>query len=90
MVFETAGDAGDAAFAQASDAVRGVLAAQAALEREPWGEMGPLRVRKGLHLGEVERQDGHSFGASLCRCAPPAPPDHPQRPPGCGRKDRAA
>ena len=115
------------------DAVREALAAQAALEREPWGERGPLRARKGLNLGVAERQDGHSFGASLRRCAPlagvalsgdgsqrlisgrggaarrgelrpgpswaagprilpapPAPPDHPRRAPGCGRKARAA
>src|SRR5262249_441297 len=33
-----------------------------------WGEIGPLRVRMGLHTGEVERQGDHYFGAALYRC----------------------
>src|SRR5262245_18956658 len=68
-VFETVGDAVYAAFERPTAAVQAVLAGQRALQAEPWGETGPLRVRMGLHLGEVERQGGHSFGAPLYRCA---------------------
>src|SRR5262245_46033363 len=68
-VFETVGDAVYAAFAQATDAVRAALAGQVALQREAWGETGPLRARMGLHTGGVERQGAHYFGAPLYRCA---------------------
>ena len=51
------------------DAVAAALAGQLALQREAWGEVGPLRARMGLHTGEVERQGGHYFGAPLYRCA---------------------
>jgi predicted ATPase/class 3 adenylate cyclase len=69
VVFETVGDAVYAAFARPSDAAAAALAGQCALQGEPWGETGPLRVRMGVHLGEVERQGGHYFGAPLYRCA---------------------
>jgi predicted ATPase/class 3 adenylate cyclase/Tfp pilus assembly protein PilF len=69
VVFETMGDAVYAAFARPTAAVRAALAGQRALQAEPWGATGPLRVRMGLHLGEVERQGGHYFGAPLYRCA---------------------
>src|SRR5262245_31766059 len=69
VVFETVGDAVYAAFARPTDAVAAALAGQLALQREAWGAAGPLRARMGLHLGEVERQGGHYFGAPLYRCA---------------------
>ena len=68
-VFETVGDAVYAAFARPTDAVPAALDGQLALHREPWGATGPLRVRMGVHLGEVERQGAHYFGAPLYRCA---------------------
>ncbi len=68
-VFETLGDAVYAAFASPRDAVAAALRAQHDLDAEPWGEVGPLRVRMGLHTGEVERQGNHYFGAPLYRCA---------------------
>ena len=44
--------------------------------REPWGELGPIRVRMGLHTGEVERP-----GRRLLRgAAPPLRPADGQRP----------
>jgi class 3 adenylate cyclase len=52
----------------ASGAV-GTSAVQLALQAEDWGEVGSLRARMGLHLGEVERQRAHYFGAPLYRCA---------------------
>jgi class 3 adenylate cyclase len=58
-----------AAFASPRDAVAAALRAQVDLYRASWGEVGPLRVRMGLHTGEVERQGDHYFGAALDRCA---------------------
>jgi class 3 adenylate cyclase len=69
VVFETVGDAVCAAFARPTDAVAAALAGQLALGREAWGATGPLRARMDVHLGEVERQGGHYFGAPLYRCA---------------------
>ena len=68
-VFETVGDAVYAAFASPRDAVAAALRAQQRLRGEAWGEIGPLRVRMGLHTGEVEREGDHYFGAALYRCA---------------------
>jgi class 3 adenylate cyclase len=68
-VFETVGDAVYAAFARPTAAVAAALAGQLALQQESWGEVGGLRARMGVHLGEVERQGGHYFGAPLYRCA---------------------
>jgi predicted ATPase/class 3 adenylate cyclase len=68
-VFETVGDAVYAAFASPRDAVAAALRAQHDLQGASWGEVGPLRVRMGLHTGEVERQGDHYLGAALYRCA---------------------
>ena len=86
-VFETVGDAVYAAFPRPTDAVAAALAGQLALQGEAWGAVGPLRARMGLHLGEVERQGAHYFGAPLYRargcwrrrtgarwCCPRSPP----------------
>jgi predicted ATPase/class 3 adenylate cyclase len=69
VVFETVGDAVYAAFAAPTAAAAAALAGQRALRAEPWGATGPLRVRVGVHLGEVEVQGAHYFGAPLYRCA---------------------
>jgi predicted ATPase/class 3 adenylate cyclase len=61
-VFKTVGDAFCAAFAA-------VLAAQRALAAEPWGEVGPVRVRMALHAGRTEERDGDYFGPPLNRVA---------------------
>jgi predicted ATPase/class 3 adenylate cyclase len=69
-VFETVGDAVYAVFAKSSDAVAAAVDGQIAMESEMWGESGRLRVRMGVHAGEVElRENGHYFGAPLFRCA---------------------
>src|SRR5215471_6480893 len=68
-IFETVGDAVYAAFASPADAVTAAFLAQQELHNASWGETGPLRVRMGLHTGEVERQGDHYFGAALYRCA---------------------
>ena len=67
-VFETVGDAVYAAFASAGNAVGAALRAQYDLQGASWGDLGSLRVRMGLHTGEVERQGDHYFGAALYRC----------------------
>src|SRR5262249_56609845 len=67
--WEPGGAGGGGASAGPTAAVAAALAGQRALRGEPWGETGELRVRMGVHLGEVERQGGHYFGAPLYRCA---------------------
>jgi predicted ATPase/class 3 adenylate cyclase len=67
-VFETVGDAVYAAFASPGAAVVAALRAQHDLNGASWGEIGSLRVRMGLHTGEVEQQGNHYFGAALYRC----------------------
>src|SRR5215813_7105007 len=67
-VFETVGDAVYAAFASPRDAITAALRAQHALHDASWGEVGPVKVRMGLHTGVVERQGDHYFGAALYRC----------------------
>src|SRR5262245_43602063 len=67
-VFETIGDAVYAAFASPRDAVAAALRAQHDLHDASWGDVGPLKVRIGLHTGVVERHGEHYFGATLYRC----------------------
>src|SRR5262249_17182305 len=69
VVFETVGDAVYAAFDRPSDGVSAALSAQLALSVETWGESDAIRVRIGLHSGEVESRGGHYFGPPLFRCA---------------------
>jgi class 3 adenylate cyclase len=67
VVFQTVGDAFYAAFAQASDGVAAALCAQVALRTERWGEVGEIRVRMGLHTGDVGRRGDHYFDGALYR-----------------------
>jgi class 3 adenylate cyclase len=67
-VFESVGDAVYAAFARPTDGVKAARGGQLALQAEQWGET-PIKVRIGIHLGEVELQGEHYFGAPLYRCA---------------------
>jgi predicted ATPase/class 3 adenylate cyclase len=69
VVFETIGDAVYAAFADAAGAVGAAGEAQLALLREDWGPLEAVRVRMGLHTGQVERRGAHYFGPALYRCA---------------------
>jgi predicted ATPase/class 3 adenylate cyclase len=68
-VFKTMGDAFYAAFTTAPQALEAALAAQRALQREDWGEIGELRVRMALHTGAVEARAGDYFGPPLNRVA---------------------
>ncbi|HVE98257.1 MAG TPA: adenylate/guanylate cyclase domain-containing protein, partial [Mycobacteriales bacterium] len=63
------GDAVFAAFASASAAVAAVLDVQRALAAEPWPTSVPLRVRIGVHLGEVQERGGNLYGDPVNRCA---------------------
>ena len=45
------GDAFHAVFVRAPDAVAAALDAQRRLQAEPWGEIGPIRVRMAVHTG---------------------------------------
>jgi predicted ATPase/class 3 adenylate cyclase len=66
---KTTGDGVLAVFASAAEAVVAAVAAQRALQAEPWQETGPLRVRMALHTGEVESRAGDYFGPALNRAA---------------------
>jgi predicted ATPase/class 3 adenylate cyclase/DNA-binding CsgD family transcriptional regulator len=68
-VFQRTGDSFAAAFANPSAAMHTALAVQRALQHEHWGELDAIRVRIGLHTGEVEIQGGQYFGIALHRCA---------------------
>ncbi len=69
-VFETLGDEVCAAFARPTDALAAALDGQRGLLAEPWDKPGPIRVRIGLHTGEVELQpNGHYIGRALFRVA---------------------
>jgi predicted ATPase/class 3 adenylate cyclase len=69
IVFETLGDGVYASFARARDAVRAAVAGQEAVQAQDWGEIGAIRVRMGLHTGDVEVRGEHYFGPALFRCS---------------------
>ncbi len=54
VVFKTVGDAFQAAFSTAPQALRAAVGGQRALQSAPWNELGPLKVRMGLHTGEAQ------------------------------------
>ena len=68
-VVKTTGDGFYAAFSTAHDAVDAAIAAQRSLGSEAWGATGPLRVRMGVHTGEVQHRDGDYFGTAVNRAA---------------------
>ena len=57
-VVKTMGDAFHAVFVRAPDAVATALDAQRLLQAEPWGEIGPIRVRMAVHTGTAEERGG--------------------------------
>src|SRR6478735_7166954 len=69
FVVKTTGDGFHAAFDTAHDAVAAAVAAQLALDGEPWETTGPLRVRMGLHTCEAEARDGDYYGSAVNRAA---------------------
>ena len=61
-VYQTAGDAFSAAFARPGAALTAAVAAQQALQAEPWPTPLPIRVRMALHAGPVAPRGGGYFG----------------------------
>jgi predicted ATPase/class 3 adenylate cyclase len=57
-VFKTVGDAFQAAFATAPQALKAAIEGQRNLQTAPWNELGALSVRMGLHTGEAELDPG--------------------------------
>ncbi len=68
-VFKTVGDAFCAAFATSPRALAAAVAAQHALQEEPWGAVGSLRVRMAIHVGTAEERDADYFGPAVNRVA---------------------
>ena len=64
-VFKHTGDGICAAFSAPSEAIAASLDAQCALTTETWEEIGSLRVRMGLHTGEVEQEGSDYTGIPL-------------------------
>jgi predicted ATPase/class 3 adenylate cyclase/Tfp pilus assembly protein PilF len=57
-VFKIVGDAFQAAFPTAPQALEAAIQGQRALQSAPWNELGPLSVRMGLHTGKAELDPG--------------------------------
>jgi predicted ATPase len=69
VVFSTGGDGFAAAFARAGDAFVAATEAQTQLASAPWPAEAAVRVRMGLHTGEVIERDGDYFGAPVNHAA---------------------
>jgi len=67
--FKIVGDAVQAAFPTARDALQAAISAQRAMEQEDWGVLGPLRVRMALHTGAATPRDHDYLAPSLNRLA---------------------
>jgi predicted ATPase/class 3 adenylate cyclase len=65
----TEGDSFFVVFRSAVDALAAAAAAQRSLAREEWPEGAGVRVRMGLHTGEVEVRDGLYVGLEIHRAA---------------------
>ena len=63
------GDSTFIAFESAASAVAAAVELQQALARETWPTPEPVRVRIGVHVGEVVSRDGNLFGETVSRCA---------------------
>jgi predicted ATPase/class 3 adenylate cyclase len=65
----TAGDSFFVVFPTARDGVLAAVEAQRALAAEAWPDDAPVRVRMGLHTGEVECAGGDLVGYTINRAA---------------------
>jgi predicted ATPase/class 3 adenylate cyclase len=68
-VVKMTGDGIHAVFATAHDALDAAVAMQRGLALESFDEMGPLRVRMGVHTCETELRDGDYYGGEVNRAA---------------------
>lgn len=66
-VYKMIGDAFQVAFDTARDALHATIEAQRLLQTEPWGELGPLRIRMALHTGVTEERGDDYVGPVLNR-----------------------
>jgi predicted ATPase/class 3 adenylate cyclase len=65
VIFKFVGDAFQAAFPKALPALKAAIAGQQALAAAHWNELGELKVRMGLHTGEVEiAPDGDDYAVA--------------------------
>jgi predicted ATPase/class 3 adenylate cyclase len=69
VVFSTGGDGFGAAFARAGDACAAAAGAQTALSSAEWPADTVVRVRMGMHTGEVVERDGDYFGTPVNQAA---------------------
>ena len=68
VLFKVVGDAVQAAFSIAPDALAAAVTTQQALMTEPWPDPpGPLLVRMALHAGQAEPRNGDYLSAPLNR-----------------------
>ncbi|MFN7954940.1 MAG: adenylate/guanylate cyclase domain-containing protein [bacterium] len=67
--YKMIGDAFQVAFGSAPTAVAAAVGAQRALQSEPWGGPGEIRVRMALHTGETEERGDDYVGPILNRVA---------------------
>src|SRR5690349_20426602 len=63
----TEGDSFFVTFKRAPEAVQAAVAAQRSIAAEPWPDEGIVRVRMGLHSGEVERVGDDLIGYTINR-----------------------
>jgi predicted ATPase/class 3 adenylate cyclase len=68
-IFKTVGDAFCAAFASVADGVAAAIAAQREIASEDFSAVDGVRVRMGLHVGEVSEHRGDYFGPDVNRVA---------------------
>ena len=68
-IFKTMGDAFCVAFATCPAAIEAAIAAQSALQGEPWPIGAEIRARMALHTGTCQERDGDYFGPTVNRVA---------------------
>lgn len=68
-VFKHTGDGVLAVFSDVASAVRAAETGQRSLDDHDWGELGDLRVRMGIDVGEAEVRAGDFFGPPLNRAS---------------------
>ncbi len=68
-LFKHTGDGVAVAFERPRSALDAAAAIQRGLAAESHPDIGPLRVRMGIHTGDAERRDGDYFGLTVSRTA---------------------
>jgi class 3 adenylate cyclase/DNA-binding CsgD family transcriptional regulator len=65
VIFKIVGDEFQSAFPSAPQALQAAIDGQHALKVAPWNELGPLKVRMGLHSGKADLDiDGDEYAVS--------------------------